>query len=96
MQINAPSEITHSDNGNQELIPVDRDRFQILPVKQPCQLQEFIDTCGLTFEPGCTFFEFSHKTEDISSDREVILMTKVCNKNHISPLIASFTITLLR
>ena len=63
---------------DQDLIPVNSKRFKKLQVKKVCQLQKFVeDDCGLTYVRGCAFYEFSHKTEDIDKDKEVILMSKV-------------------
>lgn len=66
---------------NKELIPLPPDRernIRILHVTKDCSLSELIeDIYNLKFRPGCAFFEFAHKREDISEGKEVILMSKV-------------------
>lgn len=50
-----------------------------LAVKVDCSLIELIEeTHKRKFRPGCAFFEFTHQQEDISEDKEIIIMsTKV-------------------
>ena len=65
-------------DNDQDLIPVNSKRFKKLKVKKACQLQKLVENdCGLTYLRGCAFYEFSHKTEDISKDKEMLLMSKV-------------------
>lgn len=65
-------------SSDQDLVPVDQERFQKLKVKQECQLNDLVENeYGLTYERGCAFYEFSHESEDINNDKEVILMHKV-------------------
>lgn len=49
-----------------------------LTVPRACSLIELIeDMHNLKFRPGCAFYEFTHKHEDIGPEKEVILMRKV-------------------
>ena len=60
--------------------PVDPSRdIEKIYVPKVCSLIELIEEKGLKFRSGCAFFEFTHKQEDIGSDKEVILMSMVCS-----------------
>ena len=57
---------------------VAEDRFLQLPVEDDCELLTFIESRGLVFQRGHAFYEFSHKSEDITRrSKEVILMDVV-------------------
>lgn len=60
-------------------IPVKSSRNIIkINVPRACSLLELIeDIYDKKFRPGCVFFEFTHKKEDIDPKKEVILMRKV-------------------
>ena len=65
-------------SNDHELVPVDPKRFQKLNVKKESQLDELIeDEYHLPYVRGCAFYEFSHDTEDVSKEKEVIVMSKV-------------------
>ena len=67
-----------TDVGQTELVPVHSERFQKLDVKIDCSLIDLIEvTYKRKYKPNCAFFEFTHDSEDISEDKEVILMKKV-------------------
>ena len=53
-------------------------RFQILDVKRKSKLHFFVKRNGLSFKPGCSFYEFT-KPETISSKMEIVLLDKVGN-----------------
>lgn len=46
-------------------------------MKKGGELIDCIEREGLTYKPGCAFFEFVNKTEDIHERKRVILMDKV-------------------
>ena len=67
-----------TDVGQTELVPVHSERFEKLDVKIDCSLIDLIEvTYKRKYKPNCAFFEFTHDSEDISEDKEVILMNKV-------------------
>ena len=61
-----------------ELESVNDNRFiQIKVSSKGGQLRQLIEREKLKFKPGCAFFEFKNKKEDIDEKKEVILMEKV-------------------
>ena len=46
-------------------------------VTENCSLKEFVHGCRQTFEQGCALYEFKY-IENISADKEVIIMCEVC------------------
>lgn len=62
-----------------ELILVDPSRFRVYPVNKKCELRAFVDShpdqLGYD-EPRSYFFEFTNRIENISDEKEVILMEK--------------------
>ena len=52
-------------------------RFEILDVNKDCELREFIERSDRHFKSGCAFYQFTHEIEDISDDKEIVLMKKV-------------------
>jgi 6-phosphogluconate dehydrogenase (decarboxylating) len=68
----------------QVLEAVSTERFLWLPVKEDSELLTFIESQthphqhkNLVFHRGNAFYEFSHKSEDITGKKEVILMDVV-------------------
>jgi hypothetical protein len=61
----------------QDLEVVPSGRFLWLPVEEDCELLTFIESQNLNFHRGHAFYEFSHKSEDITGKKEVILMDVV-------------------
>ena len=59
---------------------VDASRFKVIKVEKGGELIDCIEREGLTYKPGCAFFEFVNKTEDIHERKKIILMDKVSNK----------------
>jgi hypothetical protein len=58
-----------------EVVPPER--FSWLLVKDDCELLTFIESQNRVFHRGNAFYEFSHKSEDITGKKEVILMDVV-------------------
>ena len=52
-------------------------RFEVLDVNEDCELREFIERSGRPFKRGCALYQFTHEIEDISDDKEIVLMKKV-------------------
>lgn len=63
---------------------VDASRYTVIKVKKGGELIDCIEREGLTYKPGCAFFEFVNKTEDIHERKRVILMDKVSKFNYNS------------
>lgn len=68
----------------QSLEKVSPGRFLQLEVKEGCELRTFIESQThpyqdkkLSFYRGNAFYEFSHKSEDITGKKEVVLMDVV-------------------
>lgn len=62
-----------------ELILVDPSRFRVYPVNKKCELRAFVDSYPDQLgydEPRSYFFEFTNRIENISDEKEVILMEK--------------------
>ena len=55
------------------------ERFYHLKIEQDCELLMFIDSHDhiRPYKRGNAFYEFSHESEDISEDEEVLLMDVV-------------------
>ena len=66
-----------SDTDNLE--PVDPGRLEILNVKKTCSLRNFVEKTHklVPYNPRRFFFEFVGANENISDDKEIILMDKV-------------------
>ena len=66
-----------SDSENLELI--DSERLEILDVKKTCSLRDFVEKTHqlVPYNPRRFFFEFDSANEDISDDKEIILIDKV-------------------
>ena len=63
---------------NESLTKVEEGRFRIYNVEEDSSLRPFVeDVCHLHYEPRRFFFEFFNEEEDISKDKEIILMDKV-------------------
>jgi hypothetical protein len=61
-------------------VPVDDNRFIRIEVgSKGGQLRQVVERRNLQFKPGCAFFEFINKQEDIDENKEVIIMDKVYN-----------------
>ena len=59
-------------------VPVNDNRFiQIEVGSKGGQLRQIVERKNLPFKPGCAFFEFMNKKEDIDEKKEVIIMDKV-------------------
>ena len=55
-----------------------KERFRIYNVEEDSKLKSFAeDVCHLHYDPRRFFFEFFSEEEDISKDKEIILMDKV-------------------
>jgi hypothetical protein len=78
-----------SDNDNLDLEPVDSGRLEILDVNKTCSLRDFVEKTHqlVPYNPRRFFFEFTCDKEDITDDKEIILMDKVstnkCMDNYI-------------
>ena len=46
-------------------------------VKENCSLKEFVEQLGLEFRRGCAYYEFKEYTENISKDKEVVIVCEV-------------------
>ena len=68
-----PSSLTSSLQSS----AIDASHYKMIKVKKGGELIDCIEREGLTFKPGCAFFEFVNKTEDIHERKKVILMDKV-------------------
>ena len=66
---------------NEKPVPVKNpEKFKHLHVSRDCSLIELIeDINGLKFRQGCAYFEFTNEEEDITRDKQVILMRTVCS-----------------
>ena len=77
----------------QGLEKVSSERFKQLSVEEDCELLTFIESQvdpsqpdkKLVFHRGNAFYEFSHKLEDITGKKEVVLMDVV--RSYISMII---------
>ena len=56
---------------------VQADHFTWYDVKEDSQLHAFIKEKGKQYWRGCAFYEFSHESEDISVNKEVLLLDMV-------------------
>lgn len=55
-----------------------KERFRTYDVQEDTNLRSFVEEeCHLHYEPRRIFFEFFSDEEDISKDKEIILMNKV-------------------
>lgn len=61
----------------------DASHYKVIKVKKGGELIDCIEREGLAYKPGCAFFEFVNKTEDIHERKTVILMDKVRKFNYI-------------
>ena len=58
-----------------DLVPVNPSRFQVLHVAERCSIKEFVQNNSLLFKTGRGFYEFT-KPEKISDKKEVVLVDK--------------------
>ena len=59
---------------------VDENHFTRIEVgSEGGPLRQILERENLQFKPGCTFFEFINKQEDIDEKKKVIIMDKVWN-----------------
>jgi hypothetical protein len=61
--------------GRLNLQKINQDRFKLYEIKNSCQLRDaapFKDTGD--FKRGYVYYEFMHEKENISEDKEIILM----------------------
>lgn len=59
-------------------VDVDPNHFTQIEVgSKGGQLRRIIERENLPFKPGCAFFEFVNKKEDIDEKKQVIIMDKV-------------------
>ena len=56
---------------------VEVSHYKVIKVKKGGELIDCIEREGLAYKPGCAFFEFVNKNEDIHERKRVILMDKV-------------------
>lgn len=59
-----------------ELIPPERKLIK-LTVTKDCDLRTFIESNKKEFYRGCAFYQFTNENEDISDDKEIILLERV-------------------
>ena len=52
-------------------------KFDKLDIKKNCTLREAIESSNKKFKRGRAYYEFIHKYENISEDKELIFMNKV-------------------
>ena len=52
-------------------------KFTKLPIKKDGKLREAIDNYNKAFKRGHAYYEFTHKKENISVDRELIFFDEV-------------------
>lgn len=59
------------------LVQAAADRFKVLHVSEDCDLSTLLRKQGFTFQPGGVFYEFTRSKENITEEKEVVLMDKV-------------------
>ena len=62
------------------LVQVAADRFKLLHVSEDCDLATLLRKQGFTLQPGGIFYEFTRSKENITEEKEVVLMDKVSCK----------------
>ena len=67
-----------SDPCEEGLIQVATDRFKLLHVSEDCDIATLIKNQGFTFQSGGVFYEFTRHKENITEEKEIVLMDKVC------------------
>ena len=62
-----------------DLEPIDSGRLEILNVNKTCSLRDFVEKIHqlVPYNPRRFFFEFVSAEEDISDDKQIIIMDKV-------------------
>ena len=67
------------ETDNLEAQPVDSKRLEILDVNTTCSLREFVEKTHqlVPYQPRRFFFEFVSAKEEITDDKEIILLKKV-------------------
>ena len=58
----------------EDLDCVDPKRFKLYHVDMDCELGYFIAECDLPYRVGSVYYEFFREEEDITEDKEIILM----------------------
>lgn len=51
-------------------------RFEMLSVREDCELREFIKSHRHHFVRGCAFYEFTHEVERINENQEIVLIRR--------------------
>lgn len=70
------------DTKLETLDKVQQQRFDVHDVRNNCGLRSFVEeVCHLRYEARRFFFEFFSEEEDISKDKEIILMDRVGYKD---------------
>ena len=60
------------------LLDISRDRFKLYTIENSCKLREATPFKDIgCFKRGYAYYEFKHEKENISEDKEIILMHKV-------------------
>ena len=57
-------------------------KITLYSVNISCSLKNYLKSTGVNFVRGCVYYEFKHKVESISDDKQVIFMDKV-KKAHV-------------
>ena len=60
-------------------------KLEVYPVEQNCELREFVtELLNIKFRKGHAFYELTHEKEDVSEDKELIILYKVYMTLYIS------------
>ena len=59
---------------------MDKLEYKLFEIKQDCGLRQFFkdENLHITFNRGCSYYEFKNETEDIDKDTKIILIKEVC------------------
>ena len=63
---------------SENLQHIEEGRFTIYAVDKNCELSSLIVKHNLTYRIGGVYYEFARNEEDVTEDKGVILMDKVC------------------
>ena len=72
-------EIMPSIEATLNLKPIVDRSFNKLEIKKDCKLKEAVEYESKLFKRGHAYYEFTHKMEHVSEDKELIFMNKVIN-----------------
>ena len=73
-----PLKLQEPASSSDTLDSVKPERFQVLNVDEDCNLRFFVKSVhGLKYEARRFFFEFVSREEEVTDDKEIILLDKV-------------------